>query len=168
MIWIAVLLLVGLGIMVCSIISAIRPRQGTVSSVSDLQTVYSDAGPQIAATFTNSLIQKFPFAGPVVWTRYIFKEPTVVLTGGVDTNAMHQFISDHPDTRFLWWGTKNESEEGWPSTKDYPTTTWTNIWFRMDEVVEGYEATIEGKINFQSRIATVESYGSDEPVTSRQ
>jgi len=56
-------------------------------------------------------------------------------------------------------------EEGWPSGKSYPTTTWTNIWFRADAVVEGYEATVEGKIDFRSCTVKVQSYGSDEPVS---
>jgi hypothetical protein len=73
-----------------------------VASVSDLQKVYSKAGQQIAATFTNSLIQKFPFDGPIEWKLIFFKDPMVFLYGKVATNALHSFIISHPGTRFLW------------------------------------------------------------------
>ena len=163
------LLVVAFGIFVVySVVSVFIPRHGTVASVSDLQKVYNEAGTQIAATFTNSLVQRFPFDGPVDWKFIRFKEPWVILTGRVDTNALHQFISSHPDTRFIWSGAGSELEEGWPSAKDYPTATWTNIWFRRDGVVEGYESTIEGKIDLRSCIVTVQSYGSDQPVSANK
>jgi hypothetical protein len=161
------LLVVALGIFVLySVLSIFIDRHGTAARVSDLQKVYSKAGPQIAATFTNSLIQQFPFDGPIDWTLIFFKDPMVFLYGKVDTNALHKFISSHPDTRFLWSGAGNEIEEGWPSGKDYPTTTWTNIIFQTEWVVDGYEASIQGTVDFRSRIVTIRSSGSDEPVST--
>lgn len=165
-IWVVLLLVVAFGIIVLySVMSVFIPRKGTVTRVSDLEKVYSKAGPQVAATFTNSLIQKIPFDGPIDWKLILFKEPMMFLAGRVDTNALHQFIGDHASTRFLWSGAGNEIEEGWPSAKDYPTTTWTNISFDAAWVVEGYEADIQGTINFRTRMVTIRSSGSDEPVS---
>lgn len=45
------LLIAAFGIFILySVVSVFIPRQGTVTSVSELQKVYSKAGPQIAAT----------------------------------------------------------------------------------------------------------------------
>jgi hypothetical protein len=166
---VVLLLVAAFGIFVVySVISVFIPRHGTVTNISDLQKVYSKGGSQVAATFTNSLIQKFPFDGVIDWKLILFKEPMMFLTGRVDTNALHQFISDHSTTKFLWSGSGGEVEEGWPSVKDYPTTTWTNIFFDAPWVVEGYEADIHGTIDFQSRTVTIRSSGSDEPVNSNK
>jgi hypothetical protein len=164
-----VLLLVGaFGVFVVySVASLFIPRYGTVASVSDLQKVYNKVRGPIATASTNSLIQHFPFDGPIGWKIIFFKDPMVFLSGRVATNRLHQFISSHPDTRFLWSGAGNESEEGWPSSKDYPSTTWTNIWFKTDWVVEGYSAVIEGKIDLQSCVGTVQSWGG-EPVNANK
>ena len=140
--------------------------QGTGASISDLRRVFDKAGPQISATFTNSLIQKFPFDGPISWQLAFLKEPLLTLTGRVDTNALHRFISDHAATRFLWSGAGNEHEEGWPSGTDYPATKWTDIWFKTEWVVDGYAAVIEGTIDFQSCTARIRSFGSDQPVST--
>ena len=153
---------------VYSIVSAVMTRQGTMANVSELQKVYSQAGPLVAATFTNSLIQKFPFDGPIGWKLIKFPDPMVFLTGRVDTNGLRQFISDHATTRFWWVGAGNETEEGWPSNKDYATTTWTNIWFEAMWVVGGYDANIRGNIDFRTRMVTIESTSSDEPVRSNK
>jgi len=53
-----------------------------------LQKVYGKVGGPIASTFTNSLIQQFPFDGPIDWKIIFFKEPMVFLNGRVDTNAL--------------------------------------------------------------------------------
>jgi hypothetical protein len=159
-------LAVAFGIFVVySVVSVFIPRHGTVASVSDLKKVYDKVGGPIATAATNSLIQQFPFDGPIGWKIIFFKDTMVFLNGKVDTNRLHQFISSHPDTRFLWSGAGNESEEGWPSGKDYPTTTWTNIWFRSDWVVEGYEAMTEGRVDLRSCIVTFRSSGG-EPVSA--
>jgi hypothetical protein len=142
------------------------PRRGTADSVSALKTVYNKAGAQIGATFTNSHIQSFPFDGRIDWTLMFFKDTVVVLVGKVDTNALRQFIASHPDTRFIWSGANHEIEEGWPSGREHPTATWTNIWFRTDGVVEGFESIIEGQIAFPSCIGTVRSFGSDQPISA--
>ncbi len=161
-------LIVAFGIFVLySSVLVFIPRHGTVANVSDLQKVYSKAGPQVAATFTNTLIQKFPFDGLIDWRLISFKEPMVFLTGRVDTNALHQFISNQAATRFMWSGTSHEVTEGWPNARDYATTTWTNIFFDAAWVVEGYEADIQGSIDFRMRMVTIRSSGSDEPVSSK-
>ena len=149
-------------------ISSLLPRHGTAASLSDLQQVYSKMGPQIAATFTNSLIQQIPFTGPIYWKLFFVKDPCVVLVGKVDTNALHQFISSHPDTKFLWSGAGNENELGWPSGREYPTTTWTNIWFKTEKVVEQQASVIEGTVDLSSCMATVRSYGSGQPVNTNR
>ena len=157
----------GLDVLYCAWMVFI-PHRGTVTNVSALHKVYNKAGPQIAATFTNSLIQQFPFTGPIDWRLFFFKDPCVVLVGKVDTNALHQFISSHPDTRFLWSGAGNEIEEGWPSGKEYARTTWTNIWFHTEKVVEEQASVIEGTVDFSTCMATVRSYGSGEPVSTNK
>jgi hypothetical protein len=65
-------------------------------------------------------------------------------------------------------GAGNEIEEGWPSGKEYATTTWTNIIFKSDVVVQGYEASIQGTVNFRSNMVTIQSIGSDEPVSANK
>ncbi len=163
---VVLLLVVAFGVFVIySVSSLFIPRYGTVASVSGLRKVYDKVGGPIATASTNSLIQQFPFDGPIGWKIIFFKDTMVFLNGKVDTNRLHQFISSHSDTRFLWSGAGNESEEGWPSGKDYPTTTWTNIWFRSDWVVEGYEAMTEGRVDLRSCIVTFRSSGG-EPVSA--
>jgi hypothetical protein len=159
-------LAVAFGIFVVySAVSLFIPRYGTVASASDLKRVYAKVGGPIAASCTNSLIQQFPFDGPISWKIIFLKEPIVFLNGKADTNQLHQFISNHPDTRFLWSGVGNESEEGWPDGKAYPTTTWTNIWFKTVLIIDGYDAVIEGQIDLQSRHGTIRSWGG-EPVSA--
>jgi hypothetical protein len=141
---------------VYSVVSVL-PRHGTAACVSDLQqAVYAQAGPRIGSTFTNSLVQKFPFDGPVDWKLIFFKDTALFLSGRVDTNGLHQFISSHPDTKFIWSGSRNEGEEGWPSdNKCWPaTTTWTNVWFRNEWNFEGYPTSIEGRVDLRSGSAT--------------
>jgi hypothetical protein len=150
---------------VYSVVSLFIPRYGTVASASDLKRVYAKVGGPIAASCTNSLIQQFPFDGPISWKIIFFKEPIVFLNGKTDTNRLHQFISSHPDTRFIWSGAGNEGEEGWPNGKDYPSTTWTNLWFKTVLVIEGYDAVIEGQIDLQSCLGTIRSWGG-EPVSA--
>lgn len=146
---------------VYSVVSLFIPRYGTAANVSDLKSVYAKVGGPIAASCTNSLIQQFPFDGPISWEIIFFKEPLILLNGKADTNRLHQFISSHPNTRFIWSGAGNEGEEGWPNGQDYPTTIWTNISFKTVLVIEGYDAVIEGQIDLRSRIGTVRSWGGD-------
>jgi hypothetical protein len=66
---------------------------------------------------------------------------------------------------FLWSGAEGEIETGWP---DYPAI-WTNIEFEsripVDIVGAGtYVAAVNGKINLQSGLISITSYGSDEPI----
>jgi hypothetical protein len=147
------------------VVSLFIPRHGTARSISDLQKVYSKGGPQIAATFTNSLIQKFPFDGPIDWRLIFVKEPELFLTGKVDTNALHQFINDHTNITFLWAAAGNEFEEGWPDSREYPTTTWTNLYFKGDWTVEGFNAQIRGNVDLRSRVVMLRCSGGDEPVS---
>ena len=155
---VVLLLVVAFGIFgVYSVLSLFIDRHGTAGSVSDLQKVYNKAGSRIAATFTNSLIQKFPFDGPIDWKLIFFKDPMVFLYAKVDTNSLHQFISSHPDTRFLWSSVSGEVEEGWPSSKDYPGVKWTNIMFQTghDSL---YGAAIDGTIELLSRDVVITSH----------
>jgi hypothetical protein len=87
----------------------------------------------------------------------------VFVSGNVDTNRLHQFVSRHPDTAFLWSGTGNAMEKGWPSYSDYPATTWTNIWFKTNYSVEGRLASVECQVDLRSRVVSFRSAGG-EPV----
>jgi hypothetical protein len=128
--------------------------------------VYNKAGTEVGSTFTNSLIQTFPFDGPINWQFSLFKDPFVILTGKIDTNKLHQFIVDNPSTRFFWEGvgnnSENYSEEGWPDAKTYPTTTWTNVIFRFPDLeatnVEEYSAVIDGRMNLLLNTAQIYSH----------
>ncbi len=143
------------GFIAYSVASAFIPRHGTAAHVSDLRPVYAKAGTRIAFTFTNSLIQRFPFDGPIDWKLMFFKDTALFLSGRVDTNGLHQFIVSHPATRFIWTGAGSEIEEGWPSDKVWPrTTTWTNVWFKTEWNVEGYPTSIEGRVDTRSRLFT--------------
>ena len=153
------LLAVALGIFVVyPIVSLFIPRHGTVARVLDLQKVYNKAGPRIAATFTNSLIQKFPFNGPIDWKLILFKDSIVYLNGKVDTNALHQFITSNPGTKFMWTGADNEFETGWPNSKDYATTTWTNIIFKTEVVAGPYGTCIQGNLDLCSGLVTLQTF----------
>ncbi len=150
------LLLVSLGVFIaCSVISVFIPRHGTAAHVSDLKAVYAKAGSPIADSFTNSLIQKFPFAGSIGWKLIFFKDTALFLSGKIDTNGLPQFISSHPDTKFLWSGAGSEIEEGWPSATDYPTTTWTNVWFETEWKFQGYPMSIQGQLDLRSNLVTI-------------
>ena len=93
---IAALTVAVLGILfIRHIIKQIGGEHGTVGSVSSLQDVYQRGGKQVAATFTNSLIQEFPFAGTIDWRLQYWKAPCMILVGKVNTNALHQFITNH-------------------------------------------------------------------------
>jgi hypothetical protein len=155
----AIILTVALGIVfLWHTIKLFVGEHGTVSSVSVLQKVYNKAGPEIAATFTNSLIQKFTFSGQVDWKLVFFKDPAVVLLGRVNTNALRQFISDNPSTQFIWDGIdkngENCGEEGWPDAKEYSTTTWKGMFFRSPNIgaadVGKYSGFIDGTVEFPS------------------
>lgn len=108
----------------------------------------------------------FPaFDGPVNWRLQYWKAPCVILTGKADTNALHQFINDHPVTECIWSGTNanggNNIETGWPDPKDYPTTYWKSMWFQTEAVVGGYKAVIKGWVDFPAADVTIQSWGSD-------
>jgi hypothetical protein len=165
---VALLLIVAFGIFVFySVGSLFIPRHGRVANVSDLRKVYGKGGRVVAATFTNSLIQSFPFDGPVEWRLILFKEPMVFLSGKVDTNVLPRFIRDHAPARFIWSGAHNEIEEGWPDASAWPRTTWTNVYFDSNWLVEGgYAAGIQGWIDVQKSMVTIRSSGSDGPVTN--
>jgi len=140
-------------------------EHGVADNVSNLQKVYQKGGAQVAATFTNTLIQKFPFDGPINWRLQYLKAPCVILTGKVDTNALHRFISDHPTTEFIWSGVNanggDNLETGWPDPKDYPTTSWKSMWFQTENVVGKYPSVIKCWVAFPTCNVTIQSWGSD-------
>ncbi|HKW29422.1 MAG TPA: hypothetical protein VJT54_08810 [Verrucomicrobiae bacterium] len=164
---VVLLLVVVCGIfVVCSVLSVLIPRHGTVASVSDLQRVFNKAGPEIAVTFTNTLIQKFPFVGKVNWELGFFKMSYVTLSGKVDTNAFHQFVSEHPSTLFVWSGIDKNgknwgSAENWPSGKGETAITWHSVSFKADPVGGGNAAVIQGEVQFPSCMGTVMSWSPD-------
>jgi len=151
------LLIAAFGIFVLySVVSLFIPRHGTVTSVSDLPRVFSKAGPQFAATFTNSLIQKFPFDGPIHWKLVLFKDPWGYLNGRVDTNALHKFVTDNSGTQFRWFGTYTNGDEedadDWPSKDEYPSVFWKSITFGTPHTNE-YTAVIDGTLDIVSNRA---------------
>jgi len=160
-------LAVAFGIFVVySVLSVFIPRHGTVASVSDLQRVFNKAGPEIAVTFTNSLVQKFPFEGKVKWELGFFKMPYVTMSGKVDTNALRQFVSDHPSTLFAWSGVDKNGQnwgsgENWPSAEENATITWHSVSFKVDPAGGGYAAVIQGEVEFPSCMGTVMSWSPD-------
>jgi hypothetical protein len=162
----AIILIVALGIVfLWYTIKPFLGEHGSAGDVAALEKVYRKAGPLIATTFTNSLIQKFPFDGPVNWKLIFFKDTHVILLGKVDTNRLHQFISDNPSTQFVWDGIdtngENYGEVGWPEAKIFPTTTWTNLFFRspnFGEPAGKYSPILEGQVAFPSREVIIQSY----------
>jgi len=156
---VSLLVAVFAGFVVYSVASVFIPRHGTVAHVADLQPVYAKAGPRIASTFTNSLIQKFPFDGPIDWRLIFFKDTALFLSGRLDTNRLHQFIGSNPDTTFVWTSAGNEIEEGWPDDKGWPATpTWTNVWFKTEWNVKGYPTSIEGRVDVRSGLYTFQMW----------
>lgn len=135
---------------VYSIVTVFIPRYGTAPHEADLQTVCAEAGPRFVCTLTNSFVQNFPFDGPIGWKLIFFKDTALFLSGRVDTNRLQQFIFNQPDAEFLWTGANGEGEIRWPNNKDYPTTTWTNIWFRKQWSYEGYPMSVEGTLDIRS------------------
>jgi hypothetical protein len=154
------MLIVTLGIIsLLYIAKTLVGEHGTVSSVSVLQREYNKAGPEIATTFTNSLIQKFPFDGPINWTFSFFKDPFVALSGKVDTNKLHQFIIDNPSTHFGWSGIDKNGKnwfagDSWPTAEENSTITWDSMFFRSPnagtEDAEKYSGFIDGTVEFPS------------------
>jgi hypothetical protein len=150
-----VLLLVAvfIGFVIYDLASYFIPRKGKVPHVSELQIVCSKAGPGFFSAFTNSFVQTFPFDGPIEWKLILFKDTALFLSGRVDTNRLEQFIVSHPDTAFLWQGSTGEVEGEWPFSNDWPTTTWTNVWFRKQWYFEGYPMSIYGTLDFRTHRA---------------
>lgn len=149
-----------------SILSVFLPRHGTVASVSDLQRVFNKAGPEIAVTFTNSLIQKFPFAGEIKWELGYFKVPHVTLSGKVDTNALRQFVVGHPSTLFAWSGADQKGQnwgtaESWPLGGENSRITWRSVSFKLDPAGGGSAAVIQGDVDFLSCMGKVTSSSPD-------
>src|SRR6185437_5138942 len=72
--------------MLYSMINFLIPRHGSVANISELRKEYQRV-PEIAVTFTNDLVQKFPFQGNVKWTFSYWKARFIDVTGKVDTNA---------------------------------------------------------------------------------
>lgn len=151
------------------VVSLFIPRQGTVNSVSDLQKIYRKADRITEASFTNAIVQKLPFDGPIHYRLILFKEPLLILKGTVNTNLLHAFISANTNTVFLWSGADNELETGWP---DYPAI-WTNIVFNSEIPVDivgvgTYIAGVRGEIDLLSGSIKISSGSSDGPVSPRK
>jgi hypothetical protein len=150
---VVLLLVVAFGIFVVySVVSLFIPRYGTVASVSDLQKAYNKVGGPIAATFTNSIIQQFPFDGPIGWKVIFFKDPMVFLNGKVNTDALHKFVSDNPAAQIFWSGVdangRDWSADSWPSTSEYPTVTWKTMTFGTPH--DGRPSVIDGTVDLPS------------------
>ncbi len=157
--WIAVLLGAGFLIfVVCPIVSLFIPRYGEATRVSDLQRAFGKAGPEIEATFTNPLIQSFPFEGAIEWRLTFFKDPFLSLDGRADTNALRTFVSANSGTQFYWSGTdtngQDRSVDEWPTKDDYPSVHWKSIMFgtphtnQFGAVIDGTFDIVSNRVHF--------------------
>ena len=141
-----------------SVGSLFIPRHGEATRVSDLRRPFSKAGPAIEAIFTNSLIQKFPFDGPIAWRLVLFKEPMLSISGRADTNALRAFVSAHPGTQFMWTGTDaaggNWLADEWPTTEEYPSVDWKTMKFgtphtsQFSPVIDGALDIVSNRVRF--------------------
>jgi len=136
-----------------SVVSLFIPRHGEATRVSDLQRAFSKAGPEIEATFTNSLIQKFPFDGAIAWRLILFKEPFLSLSGRVDTNALRTFVRANSGTQFYWSGTDTNgqdwSADEWPTKDEYPSVHWKSMMFGTPHTNQ-FSAVIDGTFDIVS------------------
>jgi hypothetical protein len=134
---------------------------GTVDKVSILGKIYHKAGSNIETTFTNSLIQTFPFEGKIDWKLQFIKDPMIILTGKVDTNTLNHFVTNNSSTQFVWSGIDNKgqnwSADGWPSPEEYPAVIWNSMIFKVEGVGQ-YPPVIEGSVEFSSGKAVIKSY----------
>jgi hypothetical protein len=149
-----VALIVGLGLMGLRwMYHAMIFDQGSVSSVPDLQRVFAKAGPQLEATFTNALIQTFPFKGTIEWRLGFIKDPMLSVAGSVDTNALRAFVSANSGTQFFWSGTdangQNWSADEWPAKDEYPSVHWRSIAFGTPHTNE-FSAVIDATLDIVS------------------
>jgi hypothetical protein len=127
--------------------------QGRVSSVAALHRPFTKAGSQIAATFTNSLIQTFPFKGDIEWRLGFIKDPMLSVTGEVDTNALQKFISANSGIQFFWSGTdasgRDWSADEWPTKDAYPSVNWKTMTFGTPHT-NGFTAVIDATLDIVS------------------
>lgn len=109
-------------------------ERGVANGVSDLFEVYRKAGSAVGATFTNSLIQQFPFEGSVDWRLGYWADPFVSLSGRVNSNALQRYISANTSAQFIWSGVNTNgqdvSEEGWPDEREHHATVWRSLFVR--------------------------------------
>jgi hypothetical protein len=152
--WVLVLLVAAFGIFVVyPVVSLFIPRHGEAARVSDLQKVFRKVGPEFEATFTNSLIQKFPFDGAIAWRLILFKEPFLSLSGRVDTNALRAFVSANSSTQFYWSGTNAAGQDcfadEWPTKEEHPSVNWTRMRFGTPHTNQ-FGPVIDGTFDFVS------------------
>ena len=154
------LLVVAFGVFwLYSVVSLFIPRHGEASRVSDLQRAFSKAGPEIEATFTNSLIQKFPFAGAIAWRLTFLKDPFLSLDGRVDTNVLRTFVTANSGTQFFWDGTDASNQswfaDEWPTKEEYPSVKWMSMSFgtphtnRFGAVIDGTFDIVSNRVHFR-------------------
>ena len=158
--WIGVLLFAAFVIfVVCPVVSLFIPRTGEAGHASDLQKAFREGGPWIEASFTNSLIQKFPFDGAIAWRLTFLKEPFLSLSGRVNTNALRAFVSANSGTRFYWSGRDAAgqnwvADDGWPTKEEYPSVNWTSMIFgtphtnQFGAVIDGTFDMVSNRVRF--------------------
>jgi len=127
--------------------------QGRVSSVAALHRPFTKAGSQIAATFTNSLIQTFPFKGDIEWRLGFIKDPMLSVAADIDTNALLKFVSANSSVEFFWSGTdasgQNWSADEWPTKDAYPSVSWKTMTFGTPHT-NGFTAVIDATLDIVS------------------
>lgn len=85
--------LVILGFVMCQ---GLGERSGVAPNVTALANVYRDAGPEYAAFYTNSFLQKLSFTTPITWRRWQGRGCIVFLTGSIDVAAFRRdMINEH-------------------------------------------------------------------------
>lgn len=127
--------------------------QGRVGSTSGLQRVFAKAGPQIAATFTNALIQTFPFKGDIAWRLGLIKDPMLSVVADADANAIRQFVIANSEAQFFWSGVdtngRSWSTDEWPTKDEYPSVHWRSMTFGTPHTNTG-TAVIDGTLDVVS------------------
>ena len=136
---------------------------GTAKSIPEMAKIYKKAGVLISATYTNSLVQEFPFDGKIDWQLQFIAEPLLILNGNINSNGFHSMILKNQSTRFFWTGIDKDGKEISPdgnfSTEaESREVVWRQMFFKATQKVQGYEACIEGSVDFASGVAVLKTY----------
>lgn len=152
--------------------------KGTTENIAELKNIYRRGGAPLAAAYTNTVIQKFPFSGRINWNLSLFRNPSLSLSGIVDTNNLVGFINLHSTIHFLWHGKSKDgvevmgsgdgsdvdgvvNSEKFPNIKD---VTWQKVYFQFEQAVGEHSVIIQGNIDLNTQAgdvsAVISEYGN--------